>query len=111
MEHLNEYNIRATLKKNEWSAFSWALCELENRIITALEAHLTLAGWRVDVLVFDGVMVRCQDGRPFTDTDLRAAEAAVDAAMAKDGISVRLEEKPMTPDPTAAAWLLEARST
>jgi len=85
-----------------------ALCELENRIIVALEVHLTSQGWRVDVLVFDGVMVRRRDGIAFTDADLRAAEAAVNAAMAEEGIRVRLEEKPMVADPVAEAWLRSA---
>ena len=108
-EHLAAYNRHAKVKKNEWSAFSWALCDLENRIIVALEVHLTAQGWRVDVLVFDGVMVRRRDGVAFTDADLRDAEAAVNAAMAEEGIRVRLEEKPMVADPIAEAWLRAAR--
>ena len=67
-------------------------------------------GWQVDVLVFDGLMVRRQEGRTFTAVDLRTAEAAVDTAMAADGLHVRLEEKPMVPDPVAAEWLAKAKA-
>lgn len=111
LEHLSEYNKHAIEQKNKWSAFSWALCELENRIITVLETHLSARGWKADVLVFDGIMVRRQEGRAFTVDDLRMAEAAVDAAMVEDGIHIRLEEKPMSPDPVAEAWLRDASIT
>lgn len=110
-ELLVEYNRTAAEPKTKWSAFSWALCELENRIITALETHLTGQGWQVDVLVFDGVMVRRVEDRAFTASDLRSAEAAVDAAMAEDGVVIRLEEKPMVVDPIAADWLANALET
>ena len=109
IEVLREYNKHAIEKKRDSSAFSWALQELENKMVMALKNHFVLKGWRVDVLVFDGVMVRRQEDRTMAQADLDDAECAVNTAMAEDGITIELEEKPMTIDPVAQAWLDDAR--
>ena len=106
-ELLDERNAHASEPKDEWSAMSWVLCELENAMISTLERKLKDRGWVVVALVFDGLNVRRREGVEFDDALLRELEVAVDDDddVKRHGIKIRLEEKPMTPSPEAQQWL------
>jgi hypothetical protein len=89
---LADINLRTHKKKNLWSAFSWSMHQIECEILDTIEAYLTKHGWQVDVLVFDGVMVRRQHPGSFDEAILRACETEV---LAKNGLVVHLLEKAM----------------
>jgi len=92
--------------KDEWTAYAWALGEIENRVLAMVDGHITGLGWCVDTLIFDGLMVRRREGVDITATDLRFAEAAVKAEC---GIDITLAEKQLCADLVAAKWLAVAR--
>ena len=66
--------------------------QIECEILDTMKGYLTKHGWQVDVLVFDGVMVRRQHPGSFDEAILRACEAEV---LAKNGLVIHLIEKPM----------------
>ena len=73
--------------------FSLCLQTEEDRVLGAMDAYLADAGHRVDVLVYDGLMVRrkgdARDAR-FPASVLAACEEAVHA---RTGYRVQLAEK------------------
>eukprot|EP01044_Picomonas_judraskeda_P004535 COSAG03_NODE_400_length_8206_cov_3.320340_6_plen_312_part_00 len=72
------------------TVFSLCLQAEEDKVLTAMDEFLIDAGYSVDVLVYDGCMVRRQDDRPFSATLLTECEAAV---LAATGYKIQLLEK------------------
>lgn len=79
--------------KSKWGSFlAYVLQTEERHVCLALVDSLRAQRYQVDVLAYDGVMVRKQADRPLTDVHLRAAEAAI---LAATGYRVALLDKPM----------------
>ena len=84
-------------KKNRIGTFtSWVWQMYENKIILALTDFFTEAGFRVGVLVFDGLMVERKTTAPMklNESILRQAEAYI---LNQTGFKIILSEKPLTP--------------
>jgi hypothetical protein len=77
---------------HEGSYVNTILCELENNAIQALDTFLTGKGFRVDVLVFDGVMVLKESNRKLTQDILDSASAFIES---ETGYKLSITEKPM----------------
>jgi hypothetical protein len=77
---------------HEGSYVNTILCDIENQAVQCLDAFLTRKGFNVDVLVFDGLMVR-------KDTNLTMTQELLDEASKfiadKTGYTFRIVEKPM----------------
>jgi hypothetical protein len=82
--------------ESEWnlggSVLNLVLCDIENRVLMTMHAYLTQLGYAVDVLVFDGLMVRKNLSKPLDDTTL--AECSVYVAE-QTGYKCALVVKPM----------------
>jgi len=75
-------------EKNMYGSFLAFLLQTEERhCMLAMKEHLESQGWCVDVLCYDGVMIRKQDGRV---PDLVSCESAV---LAKTGYQINLVTK------------------
>ena len=72
------------------TVFSLCLQAEEDKILAAMDEFLTESGWSVDVLVYDGCMVRRQNDLPFDAQLLTECETAV---LAATGYKVQLLEK------------------
>ena len=51
----------------EGSMMNVILCKIENELLLTAIQYLKSIDYNVDVLVFDGFMVRKEDGKPITD--------------------------------------------
>jgi len=74
---------------------SFLSCVLQNeerRCLLAMNDYMTTEGWEVDVLAYDGFMVRRREGHPITPDLLEALGAVVRNAT---GYDIRLAEKDM----------------
>ena len=74
----------------------WKICSIvlqteENRVLVAMESCLKRAGFHIDVLVYDGLMIRL-GGAPVDEHVLRATERNV---LQETGYKIQLEVKPM----------------
>ena len=69
------------------------MCDWENRVLMEMVNFFESHRFCVDVLVFDGCMVRKEDNNPLTEQVLRLCEADVEQAV---GVSINLVVKPMT---------------
>ena len=72
------------------TVFSLCLQAEEDKILAVMDGFLTESGWSVDVLVYDGCMVRRQNELPFDAQLLTECETAV---LAATGYKVQLLEK------------------
>jgi hypothetical protein len=117
----NEVNgYSKLLSRDSVFADLWEVCKKEDRKYGSLLAHILQTeertcmlamkevleeeGWSVDVLVFDGVMIRKRTDATVTDGLLRLVESSV---LHKTGYEIKLIEKPMAvmdlPDPETPA--------
>jgi hypothetical protein len=83
----------AAVENRLFSFLSGALQTIERTLLLAMMEHITTLGWQVDVLAYDGFMVRRR-----TDTSLTADTLAAVAAHVKEatGYEISLTEKPMS---------------
>jgi hypothetical protein len=94
LETLHECVERARPDKSKpavkRTVFSLCLQAEEDKVLTAMDEFLTDAGYSVDVLVYDGCMVRRQSDEAFCAILLTECEAAV---LATTGYKISLAEK------------------
>lgn len=86
---------RIKLKKDynyEGSYVNTILCDLENQAVQCLDSFITSKGFDVDVLVFDGLMVRKDKGKELTPELLEEASKLIET---HTGYSLCIVEKPM----------------
>lgn len=99
------------IKKDLWSAASWALGDLEDRALMAFQKFLRGRGYIIGVLCSDGLMVHeTADRGPIPRSTLDEAENAMLESLCDkvSGVRIRLERKEMETD-GVAAWLAKAR--
>lgn len=94
---IKNHNLYKELKNRkdfnlEGSTTNIILCELENLMITWAFTYLMSIGLKVDVLVFDGIMVRKDKNEPF---DLTILKNLSDFIKDKTGYDVEFIEKPL----------------
>jgi hypothetical protein len=81
-------------EKNHYGSFlAYVTQTEERRCMLAMRNWMTAQGWSVDVLAYDGIMVRSRTDASITADLLTALEAAVEGAT---GYKVHVIEKPMT---------------
>jgi len=81
-------------KNNErGSCLSLVLQDIENQCVLAMDEYLAASGYKCDVLVFDGIMVRKENGKEITESILRETE---DFICEKTGFRMGVVEKPFT---------------
>jgi hypothetical protein len=81
-------------EKNHYGSFLAYITQTEERhCMLAMRQWLMDQGWSVDVLAYDGVMIRKRKDVPITPELLTDLEAAV---LTATGYTVRIIEKPMT---------------
>jgi hypothetical protein len=80
-----EFNINGSLTKK-------ILCSLENEILTYSVQYLLNEGFNVDVLVFDGCMIRKREGYSINDELLGELNGYV---LEKTGYDIKFTEKPL----------------
>ncbi|NBW79655.1 MAG: hypothetical protein EBZ69_05420 [Alphaproteobacteria bacterium] len=80
-------------KDNIYGSFlSYILQTEERRCMLAMKSAFEEMGWKVDVLVYDGIMIRKRAGMEVTNEMLAAVEAAVKKAT---GYLIQIKEKPL----------------
>lgn len=80
-------------EKNQYGSFlAHVLQTEERRCMLAMRDHLTLAGWQVDILAYDGVMVRRRKDASITDELTDAICLAIKSATGYE-IAVREKEQ------------------
>ena len=102
----SEFNLDGTV-------VNLLMCDWENRILLEMVNYLTSQNFKVDVLVFDGCMVRKEEKRPLTEDILRQCERYVHQLF---GITIHLVIKPMNegleiPDSSGLASYEEVKQT
>ena len=91
-EYLELFNA-CKCKDNVYGSFlSFILQTEERKCMMAMKECFEQLGWSVDVLAYDGVMIR-KNPQLSVDTAIKAAEAAVRAVC---GYDITIVEKPMT---------------
>ena len=107
--HYNDAGVK--VKRDRWSAFSWAIGDLENRSLMSLNGFLTERGYVVGVLCYDGLMVRFSGEGQIPRQVLDEAEVHMLNALCDDlkGVHIRLEHKLMETG-GVQAWLVKARA-
>lgn len=92
-EARKQYNIKhKRLHNHEGSYINTLLCSIENDAVLHLDKFLTSRGYRVDVLVFDGVMVFRKEGQLLQPELLTEASSYI---YSKIGYLLQIVEKPM----------------
>lgn len=95
--HANYEKLWKAIQKNEQSnqsgkLLSYVLQTEERRVMLALRNYLLSEGWSVDVLSYDGCMIRKKSSGDFPDTLLSGASEAI---VQNTGYRVALTNKPM----------------
>jgi hypothetical protein len=68
-------------EKNMYGTFLSYIAQTEERkIMLAMRDSLERQGWKVDVLAYDGVMIRKEEGKVYSPAILRTAEADIERA-------------------------------
>lgn len=87
------YDLTNSKQKNRNGTFlAHVLATIERDCMLAGVEWMTTSGWNVDVLAYDGFMVRKREGVPITESLLNGIAAAIKE---KTGYDIKLIEKPM----------------
>ena len=88
-EGMSDREMRRVHERIERSLWAIWLQDEENKLINMIALELKRLGWRVDALVFDGVMVRS------ADRSLQTTLRTVEQRLEKCDWIVKLAEKPL----------------
>lgn len=84
----SEYNL-------DGSVVNLLMCDWENRILIEMVNYFASKKFNVDVLVFDGCMVRKNESQPLTEAILKECQVYIEQQL---GIKIQLVIKPMNED-------------
>ena len=74
------------------SVFSLCIFELDDTVLSVVDAHFRESGWTVASLIFDGLHIEHRAGGCLVD-DMRGAEKKVWDEL---GYTIKLDEKPLS---------------